>query len=420
MPKADLSLPPLRIGTISKSDLYGGGASRVAQMLAEDLAGMDHHSLHFCNRPGAGFTGNRLPFSNTKAKNNAIRIGHAVARKVGFAESLPLETMSLLRSVRARSLQVVHVHDTTTSVSPITLRMLSHHLPVVWTLHDASPFTGGCIYPLGCERFRVGCGECPQHGRWPLDGLGDFTRMHHRLRKKVHKSGRVRLLAPSRWMSDLAFSSGILAERPTIMPNPVDTRIFAPPADKSALRQRLGLPNEKLVLVALAGDLNDPRKGMAETLRVISALSDLEPHLVLIGNEPQGKLLQELPVRTTVTGFVSNPAVLADWYGAADTFVFCSSMDNQPLTILEAMACGIPTFGFNVGGAGELIRQGESGYMVPHGDIAQLSSVLRQAFVAGFLAEMGSAARRYAVANHDLTSVTNRHVQLYRSLLRPN
>jgi glycosyltransferase involved in cell wall biosynthesis len=315
-------------------------------MLAEDLAGMDHHSLHFCNRPGAGFTGNRLPFSNTKAKNNAIRIGHAVARKVGFAESLPLETMSLLRSVRARSLQVVHVHDTTTSVSPITLRMLSHHLPVVWTLHDASPFTGGCIYPLGCERFRVGCGECPQHGRWPLDGLGDFTRMHHRLRKKVHRSGRVRLLAPSRWMSDLAFSSGILAERPTIMPNPVDTRIFAPPADRSAF--------------------------------------------------------------------------LADWYGAADTFVFCSSMDNQPLTILEAMACGIPTFGFNVGGAGELIRQGESGYMVPHGDIAQLSSVLRQAFVAGFLAEMGSAARRYAVANHDLTSVTNRHVQLYRSLLRPN
>jgi glycosyltransferase involved in cell wall biosynthesis len=221
-------------------------------------------------------------------------------------------------------------------------------------------------------------------------------------------------------MSDLAFSSGVLAERPTVMPNPVDTRIFAPPPDRAALRQRLELPNGKLVLVALAGDLNDPRKGMAEMLTLVSALSDLEPHLILIGKEPQGDLLQGLPVRITVTGFVSNPAVLRNWYGAADAFVFCSSMDNQPLTILEAMACGIPTFGFDVGGAGELIRQGESGFMVPHGDIEQLSSVLRQAFVADLLADMGNEARRYAVTDHDLTLVTNRHVQLYRSLLARN
>jgi glycosyltransferase involved in cell wall biosynthesis len=273
---------------------------------------------------------------------------------------------------------------------------------------------------MGCERFRVGCGECPQHGRWPLDGVGDFTKVHHRLRKRVHESGRVRLLAPSRWMSDLAFSSGILAERPTVMPNPVDTQVFAPALDKVALRQRLELPNGKLVLVALAGDLNDPRKGVAEMLRLVAALSDLEPHLILIGKEPEGDLLQGLPVRITVTGFVSNPAVLRDWYGAADAFVFCSSMDNQPLTILEAMACGIPTFGFNVGGAGELVRQGESGFMVSHGDIEQLSSVLRQAFIAESLADMGSKARRDAVTNHDLSSVTKRHVQLYWSLLRPN
>jgi glycosyltransferase involved in cell wall biosynthesis len=247
--------------------------------------------------------------------------------------------------------------------------------------------------------------------------MADFTRMHRSLRKRVHDSGRVHLLSPSKWLSNMAFSSGMLAKPPTVMPNPVDTRTFSPTADKGMLRRKLGLPHDRLILIALAGDLNDPRKGLRETLDASAALSDLRPHLVLIGKEPEGGLMLGSDVSVTITGFVSDAAKLSEWYAASDALIFCSAMDNQPLTILEALSCGIPTFGFAVGGAGELITQSETGFMVPHGDIPQLTARLRQAFLSGSLAEMGREARRYVLAHHDLEVVTSRHIQLYRLLL---
>jgi glycosyltransferase involved in cell wall biosynthesis len=409
----------LRIATISKSDLFGGGASRVAQMLADQFARSEYHSVHFCNRPGGGFGIGRRPFSRSEIANEAIRNGHAIARKLGFAESLPLDSKSLLNSIDALSANVVHVHDTTSAVSPVTLNLLSGRLPLVWTLHDASPFTGGCIFPGDCRRFQIGCGRCPQHGQWPLDGLVDLTALHRRLRKQVHATGRVLLLTPSQWMSDLAYSSGMLVRPPTIMPNPVDTTLFAPPPDKAALRRKLGLPQDRLVLIGVAGDVSDPRKGMAEFLATASSLADLDPHFILIGKEDPRLAERLRDLNVMVTGFVASASELAEYYGASDALVFCSSMDNQPLTILEAMACGIPTFGFAVGGAGELVTQGENGFMVSHGESEELAAMIRQASLAGAMPKMGGNARRYAVHHHEITEVAARHLELYRSLVRP-
>lgn len=406
----------MKIATISKSDLFGGGASRVAQVLADAFAEDHPGSVHFCNRPGGGFGGHRLPFSSSEITNKVIRVAQAVSRKVGFAESLPIETASLIKRVLSSGANLAHVHDTTTAVSPLSLHLLSNRLPVVWTIHDASPFTGGCIYPKNCKRFEVGCGRCPQHGEWPLDGLADLTRLHRWLRKQVHSTGRIELITPSRWMSNLAFSSGMLTRRPTIMPNPIDTNVFSPPADKQALRRRLGLPDKGLVLIGVAGDLKDPRKGLADTLKVASALSELGAHLILIGRQDENASEWRRDTRVTVTGFVSDPRKLSEWYGAADAFVYCASMDNQPLTILEAMACGLPTFGYAVGGSGELVSDGQNGFMVPYGDTGRLAASLVEAVDADALARMGASARRYVVENHALPTVTAKHVAFYHAL----
>ncbi len=406
----------LKIATISKSDLYGGGASRVAQLLADRYAETHPGSVHFCNRPGHGFGGHRVPFGDSQAINKMVRLGHAAARKVGFAESLPIDTPSLLSSVLSVGADVVHVHDTTSASSPVTLRLLSKRLPAVWTIHDASPFTGGCIQPMDCTRFRIGCGRCPQLGQWPLDGMVDLTRLHNRLRRQLHGSGRVELVTPSHWMRDLAFSSGMLPRPPRVIANPIDIDVFAPPEDKEALRRKLGLPTDRLVLIGVAGELRDPKKGFADILQVAASLRDLDPHLILIGRPDASATPLLAGLSATMTGFVSDPRELSEWYGSADAFVYCSSIDNQPLTILESMASGIPTFGYAVGGSGELVAQHQNGAMVEHGEAHRLADLVREAYGKGALRPMGAAAREYVVRHHALQHVAGLHTDLYEEL----
>ena len=72
---------------------------------------------------------------------------------------------------------------------------------------------------------------------------------------------------------------------------------------------------------------------------------------------------------TTVTGWVPNHKTV-DYYKSAATFVTASPKENHPLTILEAMASGVPVVGPNAGGVGELVENGRTGYLVPENEIS--------------------------------------------------
>lgn len=405
----------LKVATLSKSDLTGGGASKVAQILADRFRQRDPGSVHFLMKSPLGTHAGRREIFGSRIGRSFHSFAHNAGRRIGFAESLPIETVRLLRSI-GTGFDVLHVHDTTSAVSPLSLLALSRRLPVLWTLHDSSPFTGGCIQPMDCVRFRTGCGSCPQSRQWPIDGIVDMTRLHRALRASVHGSGRVELASPSRWTAGMAVSSGMVGTSPHIVPNPVDADVFAPPVDKRALRRRLGIREEGMVLVAVAGHVNDPRKGVAHALRVASGLSALDPHLVLVGR-PDRSLSSMLDgISVTATGFVCDEAELAGWYGAADAFVYCSSIDNQPLTILESMSCGIPTYGFSVGGSGELVEDGVNGRMVAHGDVERLVGLLAADAENGRLETMGAAARAGILERHAIPAVVDAYADLLRDV----
>ena len=114
--------------------------------------------------------------------------------------------------------------------------------------------------------------------------------------------------------------------------------------------------------------------------------------------------------------YISDPADMAELYRAVDLFVTPSLEDNLPNTLMEAMACGTPCVGFNVGGIPEMIEHGVNGYVARYRDADDLAHGIDQVLSAPNYPELSAAAARKAVANWNEERVTARYVQLYEQL----
>ena len=117
------------------------------------------------------------------------------AGDLGFPQLLPFEYYLHLRWVRD-SFDLFHFHDLIGAISYETMIALSRHKPVVFTVHDCSAFTGGCVYPEGCENYKMQCGQCPQLGVWPMVTTFDHTGHMLELRRRAASQRNIQYVFP--------------------------------------------------------------------------------------------------------------------------------------------------------------------------------------------------------------------------------
>ncbi len=251
---------------------------------------------------------------------------------------------------------------------------IPNDVPVVWTLHDMNPFTGGCHYTQGCEKFKQGCGNCPQI----VNGdARDASFDGYRLKKMLFKRKRLHIVTPSRWLGEMAQQSQIFPSSTTfdVIPYGLDTQEFSP-IDKRLARQQLGLPQDGTFVGFGAEAIDTPRKGFHLLRQAFQALAHgVDSSGAHSKNATQlqgivfgrGKFSQEdfgrFPLHQV--GFIDNQARRRLVYSAMDMFVMPSLEDNQPQTGLEAMACGTPVIGFDTSGVPEVITEGKTGFVIP-------------------------------------------------------
>jgi glycosyltransferase involved in cell wall biosynthesis len=403
----------LRVCHVSKADSLGGGASKVAEDLVDLLLKAGHHADHYCSWSGKPYGPHRHSLYGKFARE--IRFLQRQIKYVGFPELIPFELLTLLRPGRISRYDIIHFHDLSSAISPLTLVALAKFKPVVWTLHDCSGFTGGCLYPLGCENYRTGCGNCPQIGEWPLDTHVDFTRFHRWIKSVVHRSGVV-TVTPSNWMADLAMESGLLRQRPLVVNNGIDVHVYRY-NDKGETRKALGLPLDRRIILVSAGDLSDPRKGTRFAVAALRGISEFKPFVLLLGKADQTFLESLNGLDIHVAGYVSDPSELNKYYSAADIFLFCSLADNQPLAVIESMASGTPVVGFATGGVPEMLQNNVSGLLVVQGDHGALVSAIHCAFTDDHYRRWALNARRHVEQQFSHEALLQRHLDLYNSLI---
>lgn len=267
----------------------------------------------------------------------------------------------------------------------------------VWTLHDYQPFSGGFHYPGGMDSR----------------AYAGLIAHNESIKSKALQGMKLQPVAPSAWLADIAARSAVFQPFGCRhIPNCLDTALFAP-ADRRALRRALGWPEDRKVLLFLAENLNETRKGFHLLTEALRSMSLDQVLLVAVGRSPEG--LEGIPF--IHVPFTSKEAELARVYAAADLYVTPSLEDNLPNTVLESLACGTPVTAFQTGGIPEMVQHGVNGWICDAADASALRKGLEHMLFQADLASMSAAAVETLRSHFSEQAVAAQYISLYQKAL---
>jgi len=290
--------------------------------------------------------------------------------------------------------------------------------PIVWTLHDAWTFTGGCHYPDTCAMFLDGCGRCPQLGSNVKYDLSHWNRAVKRSLMELSVSW----VCPSEWLRQMAICGGPVAPAQIrTIPNALNLEIFSCERRTEARKKRR-LSEGQLVFAVGSMELDERRKGNQLLGEVLANWRKFDADsactlLVFGANETTG--IKVAGITVVPTGFLQTPEEVAGVLSAADAFILPSLQDNLPNVAIEAQACGCPTIGFDSGGLGEIVENGITGWLAPNRDTAELGRLLAVYTLGSFRerTKIADACRARALRLFDPKKHAAELIKCYQELL---
>lgn len=207
-----------------------------------------------------------------------------------------------------------------------------------------------------------------------------------------------------------------------VIPNGISQHRYAnPQTARSKWRAREGFRDDQILFVCVARFAEQKNHALLLKAFAQGPASDPNAHLVLVG---EGGLQEQLESQAEDLGvsrqvhFLGLRTDIPDVLGATDVFVLSSAWEGNPLSMMEAMAAGLPIVSTAVGGVPDLIANGREGFLVPPGDVKGFSGAMT------FLLRdretrrsMGTAAAQRAKENFDVSKMVRAYEQLYENLI---
>jgi glycosyltransferase involved in cell wall biosynthesis len=300
-------------------------------------------------------------------------------------------------------------------------RIVKSGKPVVWTMHDMWVFTGACHYNEECTKFLETCGSCLiLHSNC----RNDISYRLQQRKKSIYDKSNICFVSCSKWLRNIAAESNVLKnERVVDVPNTIDTAIFKE-KDKKGIREKYNLPTDKKLLLFSSAKISDERKGFPYLIEACNILSKEYPQLckrlgvIILGKESGSSGV--IPFPTYTMNYVREENELSDIYNAADLFVTPSLQDNLPNTIMEALACGLPCVGFNVGGIPEMIEHKVNGYVSEYKSAYDLANGIHWTLCEAVYGNLRKAAVEKIEKCYSEQVVTEKYIQIYDSMTNKN
>ena len=332
-------------------------------------------------------------------------------------------TWKLLELAAPEKLNIVHCHNLHGGYFDLrALPWLSHQIPVALTLHDTWMLSGHCAYSIDCERWRTGCGQCPDLTIYPAIQR-DATARNWARKKQIYARSQLYVSTPSRWLMQKVEQSMLapaLVEA-RVVPNGVDLSVFQP-GDKQAARAALGLPQDVVILLFVGqGTRSNPFKDyatMESALARIAARDEGRKFLFLcLGEDRPEQRLGKALVR--FVAYQKDLIKVAQFYQAADLYLHAARADTFPNVILEALACGTSVVATAVGGIPEQVDDGVTGFLTPPGDAEAMATRIQQLLVdealrSGFSANAAKTARQ----RFDLECQVDTYLAWYNDIMQ--
>ena len=267
--------------------------------------------------------------------------------------------------------------------------------------------------------------------------LNDVSLLH-----TVHNIAEREIEAGVRWIQRYAFSHGVVpvavaeevalsvkrlyeVPRCRVISNGIPTDYYArPQTSRQEWRTKEGFGENDVLFVCVARFAAQKNHVLLLKAFGQGPASDPTAHLVLVG---EGALQEQLEQQTHQLGlarqvhFLGVRTDIPDVLGAMDVFALSSDYEGNPLSVMEAMAAGLPVVATAAGGVSDLLENGREGIVVQPGSVQDLSNVMSSLLENRELRQsLGKAAARRAKENFDVSAMVQAYEEMYENLLDPS
>ncbi|MGD0751129.1 MAG: glycosyltransferase [Anaerolineales bacterium] len=296
--------------------------------------------------------------------------------------------------------EIVHCHNLHANYFDLRLLpWLSAQAPLILNLHDAWLLSGHCAHSFNCERWKIGCGQCPDLTIYPAISR-DATSYNWERKRGIYSKSRLYIVTVSQWLAQKVQESMLQGVSCQVIPNGIALNIFHP-GDKRSAREQLGIPQHlKVVLYAANGGRYSRWRSFDQLEAALIQLANLnfgDLMLICLGELKSSQETITNGLHAQYRLFERDPDCMALYYQAADIYVSPALAESFGKAVIEAMACGTPVVATKVGGNIEQITDGVTGCLVPISDVAAMAEAIQRLLGDENLRKtMGSAAAEYA------------------------
>lgn len=343
-----------------------GGAAQIARDLFFKFQGMNGISFYF-----AYGRGEKKKDKNTFYFGNKIEffIHLFLVRFLGLEGfGSYFSTLKLIKYINKEKFDLIHIHNLHgyyLNFFKLLKYLNKQNIKIIWTLHDEWVFTWLPAHSMGCQHCKSLKGVCTNKYKYPNNYFPIFSKLMLRKKREILEYKNINFICPAQWLYDEAVD-GFGLKNVNLISNGVDINVFQPHKNKIDLRKKYNIQPDKSLVLFVVNNFRDKNKGGNFFLKLAEILKN---ESIIFGIVGRSNIVNKDNI--IKFGYISNKDYLAELYSLSDLYCFLSSVEVMPLTVLEAMSCGLPIFGFNNTVLNNLFYN--NGQLVDYGDINALA-----------------------------------------------
>ena len=324
----------------------------------------------------------------------------------------PKSTKRLIDYIEDFKPDIIHIHELH-AYFVNHLELLNYlrqkQLPIVWTFHCEYMYTGKCGFTYECNGYKTGCGNCLYlHEYVSSFGIDKTAQMLSDKKAAMAGLNIKSIVTPSKWLADKTKETYLGHYRINVINNGIDTSgIFYPRPKDVELRKTFGIGEDDRLVLAVAPNIMDVRKGGQMVLDLAKTMPDTQ--FVLVGADE----IKRIDSNVQLISRTKNQDELAKWYSEANVFIICSKAENFPTTCVEAVCCGTPVVGLDECGTKETAPQPFGTFVA---NDANVLTSLKDAIAAQLAKGLTSdEIRKFAVEHYDNSVMYKGYLDIYNS-----
>ena len=354
-------------------------------------------------------------YSNQQQLNLEWQTLSEEANELSVHSQLSITSNILKNNEFYTNADVVHYHLIhNTKLNFHDLIEMAASRPTILTFHDLWNFTGRCVHPHSCEKWKTGCENCQY-----LDTLFPFKEDNchslWELKKKVYKNMDIDIVVSTPFMMDLVKTSPLTSHFKHVhyIPFGVDLDYFNEKISKEKAREKLGLPQDEVVLFFRAQAAMKGTEYIVEAMKMLN----IDKKITLLSCSETG-LLDSLKDKYNVVdlGVIQNEELLLA-YRACDFFLMPSKAESFGLMAIEAMACGKTVVVFNNTALPSVTHAPECGVLVEDRNSKELCKAIKNLIEnPEELERRNKLSRKIAEENYDVHVYNDKIKKLYEEV----